>query len=88
MCREGMFSIIAEKQGDALLFIITDTGDGMTPEVLEHIFEPFYSSSQGGGTGLGMVIVKNIVDAHEGSLKVESAPGKGTKVTISLPLRG
>jgi signal transduction histidine kinase len=88
MGREGMFSIIAEKQRDALLFIITDTGDGMTPEVLEHIFEPFYSSSQGGGTGLGMVIVKNIVDAHEGSLKVESAPGKGTKVTISLPLRG
>ncbi len=66
---------------------VADTGEGMTKEVLERIFEPFYSSSREAGTGLGMVIVKQIVEAHEGSIVVESAPRKGTTVLITLPLK-
>ena len=60
----------------------------MTPSVLSKIFEPFYSASKGEGTGLGMVIVKNIVEAHDGTLTVESTPGEGTLFVIELPLRG
>jgi signal transduction histidine kinase len=66
---------------------VADTGEGMKKEVLERIFEPFYSSSREAGTGLGMVIVKQIVEAHEGSIVVESEPRKGTTVLITLPLK-
>jgi signal transduction histidine kinase len=66
---------------------VADSGEGMTQEVRDRIFQPFFSSSTEGGTGLGMVIVKNIVDAHEGALHVTSAPGEGTVVEITLPHR-
>ena len=66
---------------------VIDTGVGMPKEVLERIFEPFYSSSREAGTGLGMVIVKQIVEAHDGSIVVESEPKKGTSVLITLPLK-
>jgi signal transduction histidine kinase len=66
---------------------VADSGEGMKKEVLERIFEPFYSSSREAGTGLGMVIVKQIVEAHEGSIVVESEPRKGTTVLITLPLK-
>ncbi len=66
---------------------VADTGEGMTKEVLERIFEPFYSSSREAGTGLGMVIVKQIVEAHDGSIVVESEPREGTTVLITLPLK-
>lgn len=64
---------------------IIDTGAGMTPDILDKIFIPFYSASSG-GVGLGMIIIKNIVDAHHGKVFVSSAPGAGTKVSISLPV--
>lgn len=76
-------------QGSSGWFRLTvaDTGEGMTKGVLERIFEPFYSSSREAGTGLGMVIVKQIVEAHEGSIVVESEPRKGTTVLITLPMK-
>jgi len=83
----GDFSIRAERRGDFLVFEVRDTGAGMSPEILSHVFEPFYSQSSG-GTGLGMAIVKSIVDAHEGTIAIESEPDKGTAVTIAIPLRG
>ena len=84
---KGIFSVKAEKKDQTLLFIIKDNGEGMSPDIQKHIFEPFYSSSRGGGTGLGMVIVKNIVEAHEGELDIVSTPGEGTEIKISIPLR-
>jgi len=66
--------------------VVEDTGQGMTKEVLSHIFVPFYSFSKG-GTGLGLVIVKNIVEAHEGTIQVESRIKKGTRVEIRIPRR-
>jgi PAS domain S-box-containing protein len=69
---------------------IEDEGIGMTPEQLEKIFEKFYrvdASDMGvEGTGLGMTIVKYIVEAHKGEIKVESEPGKGTVVTFTVPM--
>jgi two-component system phosphate regulon sensor histidine kinase PhoR len=54
---------------------------------MKHIYEPFYSSSPQGGTGLGMAIVKSVVEAHHGLVEIESAVGSGTTVGVSLPLR-
>jgi signal transduction histidine kinase len=73
---------------DELVIEVADTGRGMAPEVVEHIFEPFYSDSPDGGTGLGMVIVKSVVEAHRGTIAVSSQPGEGTTVTIRIPVRG
>ncbi len=59
----------------------------MDRETLNHIFEPFYSTSDRGGTGLGMHIVKTVIEAHDGVVDVSSEPGSGTEIAISLPLR-
>ncbi len=83
----GTLSIRAERRGDRVVFTVTDSGEGMTTEVLARIFEPFYSNSGKGGTGLGMLIVKNIVEAHEGEIQVRSESGVGTEVTVSIPAR-
>ncbi len=72
-------------------FSIADTGIGMSEEFLEHIFEPFTQEASGArteyqGTGLGMVIVREIVNQMGGTVTVESEPGAGTKVTVEVPL--
>ncbi|MBN2020942.1 MAG: hypothetical protein JW749_12050 [Sedimentisphaerales bacterium] len=64
---------------------VSDTGRGISPERLAHIFEP-YQSSRPDGAGLGLATVKKIVDAHNGTISVVSEPGKGTAFTICLPL--
>lgn len=72
---------------DRMVIEVSDTGTGMSPEILAHIFEPFYSSSAAGGTGLGMLIIKSIVDAHEGTIEIFSEKGLGTRVRIDLPFQ-
>jgi signal transduction histidine kinase len=68
---------------------IADTGCGMTPEVLSHIFKPFYTTAENNknhdGNGLGLVFCKQIVEAHDGSIQVESVPGQGTVFRLRLP---
>jgi signal transduction histidine kinase len=63
---------------------ISDTGPGMTPEILARIFQPFYSHREG-GTGLGLPIARRVVEAHSGRIEVESEPGRGTTFHIFLP---
>ena len=65
---------------------VKDFGSGMDRETLENIFVPFYSKKNR-GTGLGMAIVKKIVDGHHGKIQVKSRPGLGTEVMIELPYR-
>jgi len=71
---------------------VRDSGSGMTPEVMRRIFDPFFSTKAGpdasgkGGTGLGLAMCRNIIEAHHGRIRVESAPGKGTAFTIKLPV--
>ena len=64
---------------------VRDNGTGMSEETKEKIFEPLYST-KGFGVGLGMVIVKNIVEQHHGQIQIDSEEGKGTTVTVCLPL--
>jgi signal transduction histidine kinase len=85
MPRGGKFSIKVFERDRYLVFEIADTGVGMSEEVQKRVFEPFFSFSKGGGTGLGMSIVKSIVEAHEGSLSVTSKEGEGTVYTVLLP---
>ncbi|MDE7229513.1 MAG: response regulator, partial [Oscillospiraceae bacterium] len=73
-------------------FIIKDNGIGMSPEFVKHIFEPFereFTVTQTGiqGTGLGMAITKNIVEMMNGTINVESEPGKGSTFTVELELK-
>jgi len=64
---------------------VKDFGSGMDKETLDNIFAPFYSKKES-GTGLGMPIVKKIIDGHKGRILIASQPGLGTEVTITLPL--
>ena len=72
--------------------MVRDTGCGMTPEVMRRMFEPRFSTKSGpdetgkGGTGLGLSACREIIEAHKGRIRVESAPGKGTAITIRLPV--
>jgi two-component system NtrC family sensor kinase len=66
---------------------IIDNGLGISPEDMKHIFEPFFSSKQkASGIGLGLPIVHGIVQSHKGTINVESETGKGTIISINLPL--
>jgi signal transduction histidine kinase len=63
---------------------ISDTGAGIEPEHLPHLFEPFYTTRPK-GTGLGLFVAHGIVQRHGGSIEVVSAPGRGTRFRILLP---
>ena len=72
-----------------VLIAIEDQGIGMTPEQLERVFEKFYRADPSGvipGTGLGMAIIKSIIEQHGGTIVIESEYGKGTKVMLYLPV--
>jgi PAS domain S-box-containing protein len=73
---------------DVVRIAIEDDGPGMAPKVLEQAFQPFFTTKQAGeGAGLGLSMVKSIVDEYGGSVQIESEPGIGTKVAVMLPRR-
>lgn len=66
--------------------IVEDNGRGITPQQLEHVFDPFYTTRQNqGGTGLGLSIVHGIVRSYGGTIDIKSTPGRGTSITVELP---
>lgn len=65
---------------------ISDTGAGITAENMERLFEPFFTTKQN-GTGLGLAVTRRIIEEHNGSIQVESQPGKGTTFTLLLPTK-
>ena len=83
----GKVDIACNRTADGgLLVRVTDNGKGMSPEVIKHIFEPFYSTKKEKGNGLGMFITYGIVRRLGGEITVDSTEGKGTTVSITLPL--
>jgi PAS domain S-box-containing protein len=74
-------------EGDAVLMSVIDTGQGISPGVLDRIFDPFFTTKPvGQGTGLGLSISYGIVRAHGGEISVQSEPGQGATFTVRLPL--
>ena len=65
---------------------VRDNGPGIAPDRLQEIFSPFFTSKEG-GTGLGLAISKKVVDAHGGSIEVDSGPDRGTEFVMTLPKR-
>ncbi len=84
----GRIIVRAYPEGERVLTEVSDTGIGITPEELPHMFERFYQTEAGkamGGTGLGLSITKSLVEAHGGTIEVQSHPGEGTTFRFSLP---
>jgi two-component system sporulation sensor kinase A len=66
---------------------VTDTGTGISPENIESIFEPLFTTkAESGGTGIGLSVCRTIIEAHSGTIEVESEEGKGTKFIVQIPL--
>jgi PAS domain S-box-containing protein len=87
---KGKIRVKTRPEGEWAIVEISDTGAGMPAHVQQRIFEPFFTTKEvGKGTGQGLAIAHNvIVDKHGGTIKVASAPGKGTTFTIRLPIGG
>jgi signal transduction histidine kinase len=86
----GSVSILAERLPGMVRVSVRDTGEGIAPEDLPHIFERFYRgeksrSRASGGAGLGLAIVKGIIEAHGGSIQAKSLPAGGSDFTFTLP---
>jgi signal transduction histidine kinase len=87
----GSIRIVAQPQNNVVQIAITDTGMGITPKDLPHIFERFYRADRSrasitGGSGLGLSIVKAIITAHHGNIWAESKLGVGTSIIFTLPI--
>jgi len=80
-----------DADGDMIELVVRDYGCGIPADKLPHIFEPFYTTKKGpdasgkGGTGLGLAMCKDIIEAHHGRIRVDSTVGKGTAFTLKLP---
>ena len=81
----GLLTVTTKLAGDEIVVTFADTGVGISRERLGRIFDPFYTTKDG-GSGLGLMIVYKIVKDHNGTIDVESEEGRGTRVTITLPV--
>jgi signal transduction histidine kinase len=83
--QDGVVKITTAEEGERVLLRVEDNGRGMTPEVLEKVFTPYFTTRQD-GTGLGLAIVQRVVEDHGGTIEIESSDGNGTSLTIFLPI--
>ncbi|QUF04536.1 HAMP domain-containing histidine kinase [Actinosynnema pretiosum subsp. pretiosum] len=86
----GRVEVTAERDGDEAVITVTDTGTGITPEDLPHVFDRFWRAEKSrsrrtGGSGLGLAIVRKLVEAHGGTVSATSEPGAGSIFTVRLP---
>ncbi|OPZ85576.1 MAG: Adaptive-response sensory-kinase SasA [Firmicutes bacterium ADurb.Bin419] len=81
--QNGMVTISAKRQGSIIAVEVRDTGEGISPELLPHVFERGVSM---GGTGVGLYLCKTVVESHGGKIWIESEPGRGTSVYYTLPV--
>lgn len=86
--QENEISVCGRLEGQRVVIDVSDTGVGIAPEDLGSIFEPFFTTADPGaaeGTGIGLAIVREIIDEHKGTIEVRSDVGVGTRFTIRLP---
>jgi signal transduction histidine kinase len=86
----GEVDVRVQPYGDGVIVSVADTGAGIPADQLPHVFDRFYQVSSGRkgrrhGAGLGLTIARGIVEAHGGTISIESAPGRGTTVRFTLP---
>ena len=81
----GRVTVTARRLDDGVLVAVRDNGSGMEAEALEHAFDRFYRSPGSPGSGLGLPIARNLVEAHGGRIEMESAQDSGTEVRFTLP---
>jgi signal transduction histidine kinase len=84
--RGATVSILVSRDCQGGRITVRDEGPGMTPEVLERIRKPYFTTKEG-GTGLGVAVARGLIDQHGGRLEFKSAPGGGTTATITLPMK-
>ncbi len=83
----GQIQVQGELHGADLRVTVSDTGRGIAPQDLPHIFDRYYKSSDSRGTGLGLAIAKSLVTAHGGAIMAQSEMGKGTTIVFTLPVK-
>jgi len=81
----GTLVVRSQRMGDQVEIAVRDTGIGISPEHLKKVLDPFFTTKEK-GTGLGLSVVYGIIERHGGALKIDSTPGEGTTVTITLPV--
>jgi signal transduction histidine kinase/predicted negative regulator of RcsB-dependent stress response/ActR/RegA family two-component response regulator len=81
----GEVRVATQENRDRVVVYITDTGTGMGPEVKQRLFDPFFTTKGKAGTGMGLAVSFGIIRRHQGSIEVDSEPGRGTTFKISLP---
>src|SRR5262249_19153218 len=81
----GRVDIGSELEPEALRITITDTGVGIPPEDIERIFKMYYTTKTD-GTGIGLALVRRVIDLHHGSIEILSTVGQGPKVMVRLPI--
>ena len=83
--------VLCAQAGDAVTLTVADRGCGIPPELIPRVTEPFYMVDKSrarrqGGSGLGLALCQRIAAAHGSALRIESEPGKGTRVSVTLPV--
>jgi signal transduction histidine kinase len=81
----GVISVVVAAEAGACRIAVADSGPGIPAEIRDKLFTPFVTT-KARGTGLGLSTVKRLVEAHQGSIRVDSPPGGGTTITIEIPL--
>jgi signal transduction histidine kinase len=81
----GTLTIKNQKKENNVVFTFNDTGSGMTPEALKNLWKPLFTT-KAKGMGFGLAICKRTVEAHGGKIEIESALGRGTTITTTLPI--
>jgi signal transduction histidine kinase len=82
----GSIRVQCESRDKAVIVMVSDTGRGIAPDDLPHIFERYTKSSDSRGSGLGLAIAKDLIEAHGGSIEAQSSIGQGTTITFTLPV--
>jgi signal transduction histidine kinase len=82
----GRLQLAARLEAGQLLLLVSDTGAGLTADAAAHALEPYFSTKEA-GVGLGLALVRRIIEGHGGTIALDSTPGHGTTVHLRLPVQ-